>query len=237
MKAGPSPPASTSRAAGARTLVVHVLAVVATVLVLLWCIGFRGGLAFRSSNKQQIFNVHPPLMLIGLVVIAGEAILFAPSRPLSAGTPGRRRTWRCTPRGSPSASSASTRSSSSTPRRTSPTSTRCTPGSASPQSRSTRSSGSPASSPSSSRRRAGDQAVRGAVARRAGAPRLRARRGQRAARLPRKAHLPAVPAARLVGKYGAEALLVNFTAVIVLLLGIAVVIATVNADATRYTAM
>uniref|UniRef100_N1R1H4 Cytochrome b561 n=1 Tax=Aegilops tauschii TaxID=37682 RepID=N1R1H4_AEGTA len=45
------------------------------------------------------------------------------------------------------------------------------------------------------------------------------------------------PPARLVGKYGAEALLINFTAVIVLLLGIAVVIATVNADSTRYTAM
>jgi cytochrome b-561 len=67
--------AATSRAAGARTLAVHLLAVAATALVLLWCIGFRGGLAFRSSNKQQIFNVHPPLMLIGFLVLGGEAIL------------------------------------------------------------------------------------------------------------------------------------------------------------------
>ncbi|EMS48335.1 hypothetical protein TRIUR3_19278 [Triticum urartu] len=120
MKAGTTPPAS--RAAGLRTLVVHVLAVAATALVLFWCIGFRGGLAFRSSDKQRIFNVHPPLMLIGLVLGFLEKLTFLQS-------------------------------------------------------------------------------------------------------------------ARLVGKYGAEALLVNFTAVIVLLLGIAVVIATVNADSTRYTAM
>ena len=66
---------SASRAAGARTLAVHLLAAAATALVLLWCIGFRGGLAFRSRNKQQIFNVHPPLMLIGFIVIGGEAIL------------------------------------------------------------------------------------------------------------------------------------------------------------------
>ncbi|CAM0910647.1 unnamed protein product [Alopecurus aequalis] len=74
MKAAGSSP-STSRAAGARTLAVHFLAVVATALVLLWCIGFRGGLAFRTHNKQHIFNIHPPLMLIGFIVIGGEAIL------------------------------------------------------------------------------------------------------------------------------------------------------------------
>jgi cytochrome b-561 len=42
--------------------------------------------------------------------------------------------------------------------------------------------------------------------------------------------------AHLVSKYGAEALLVNFTAVVVLLLGVAVVLATVDVDATRYDA-
>lgn len=41
----------------------------------------------------------------------------------------------------------------------------------------------------------------------------------------------------MVEKYGAEALLVNFTAVVVLLLGVAVVLATVNIDGSRYTAM
>ncbi|XP_047080687.1 probable ascorbate-specific transmembrane electron transporter 2 [Lolium rigidum] len=75
MKPAGSSPAPIGKAAGARTLAVHLLAAAATALVLLWCIGFRGGLAFRSSNKQQIFNVHPPLMLIGFIVIGGEAIL------------------------------------------------------------------------------------------------------------------------------------------------------------------
>ena len=39
------------------TYVAHVLAVVSAVLVLMWCIHFRGGLAFESSNKNLIFNV------------------------------------------------------------------------------------------------------------------------------------------------------------------------------------
>jgi cytochrome b-561 len=55
-----------------RTVVVHVLAAAATVLVLVWCIHFRGGLSLRSP---LIFNVHPVLMIIGLIVLAGEAIL------------------------------------------------------------------------------------------------------------------------------------------------------------------
>jgi cytochrome b-561 len=43
--------------------------------VLVWCVHFRGGLALRSQNKQLIFNVHPVLMLLGSIVLAGEAIL------------------------------------------------------------------------------------------------------------------------------------------------------------------
>jgi cytochrome b-561 len=39
------------------TYVSHVLAVAAAVLVFVWCIHFRGGLAFESSNKNLIFNV------------------------------------------------------------------------------------------------------------------------------------------------------------------------------------
>jgi cytochrome b-561 len=52
------------------------------VLVLVWCVHFRGGLALRSQNKQLIFNVHPVLMLLGPVVLAGEAILCYRSLPL-----------------------------------------------------------------------------------------------------------------------------------------------------------
>lgn len=59
-------------AGAAPTWMAHVLAVVATVLVLLWCIHLRGGLALRSHNKQLIFNAHPVLMVIGVIVIGGE---------------------------------------------------------------------------------------------------------------------------------------------------------------------
>uniref|UniRef100_J3MPI8 Cytochrome b561 domain-containing protein n=2 Tax=Oryza brachyantha TaxID=4533 RepID=J3MPI8_ORYBR len=66
---------------GAWTVVAHVLAVAATALVLLWSIHFRGGLALRSHDKQLIFNTHPVLMLLGLVVLAAEAILSYRSFP------------------------------------------------------------------------------------------------------------------------------------------------------------
>ena len=83
--------AATGRAAGARALAVHLLAAAATALVLLWCIGFRGGLAFRSHNKQQIFNIHPPLMLIGFIVIGGEAILAYRTLPSSVSRDARKK--------------------------------------------------------------------------------------------------------------------------------------------------
>ncbi|KAK3120780.1 hypothetical protein QOZ80_8BG0641700 [Eleusine coracana subsp. coracana] len=67
-----------------RSVVVHVLAIVAVVLVLVWCVHFRGGLALQSSNnKALIFNVHPVLMITGPIVLAGEAILCYRSLPMS----------------------------------------------------------------------------------------------------------------------------------------------------------
>lgn len=39
------------------TFVVHLLAVAGIVMVLVWNIHFRGGLAWESSNKALIFNV------------------------------------------------------------------------------------------------------------------------------------------------------------------------------------
>lgn len=76
-----------SGAVDGRTLVVHVLGVAAVVLVLVWCVHFRGGLSLTSSSSsspssppsqaqlQLVFNVHPVLMTVGLIVLAGEAIL------------------------------------------------------------------------------------------------------------------------------------------------------------------
>lgn len=39
------------------TYVAHLLGIVAIVLVLVWNLHFRGGLAWNSDNKAQIFNV------------------------------------------------------------------------------------------------------------------------------------------------------------------------------------
>ncbi|EPS73361.1 hypothetical protein M569_01396 [Genlisea aurea] len=54
---------------------VRTLAAVIGVLVVIWKVRYRGGLALAAEDKILIFNVHPVLMVIGLVVIHGEAIL------------------------------------------------------------------------------------------------------------------------------------------------------------------
>ncbi|XP_073130667.1 transmembrane ascorbate ferrireductase 1 [Henckelia pumila] len=62
--------------------VAHVLAVVGAILVLVWCVSFRGGLAWEATNKSLIFNNHPVLMFIGFIVIGGQAIMSYKSLPL-----------------------------------------------------------------------------------------------------------------------------------------------------------
>ncbi|GLT35968.1 hypothetical protein SLA2020_103760 [Shorea laevis] len=64
------------------TFFAHLLAIAGAVMVLVWCIHFRGGLAWEASNKSLIFNIHPVLMLIGLIIIGGEAIISYKSIPL-----------------------------------------------------------------------------------------------------------------------------------------------------------
>ncbi|GMN57039.1 hypothetical protein TIFTF001_026141 [Ficus carica] len=54
---------------------VRVLGVFVAALLLTWTNHFRGGLALISDNKDLIFNVHPVLMVIGLVLLNGEAML------------------------------------------------------------------------------------------------------------------------------------------------------------------
>ncbi|KAH9677883.1 transmembrane ascorbate ferrireductase 1 [Citrus sinensis] len=38
------------------TFVAHAVAIVAAIMVLVWCLGFRGGLAWEDTNKNLIFN-------------------------------------------------------------------------------------------------------------------------------------------------------------------------------------
>ncbi|KAL6545190.1 hypothetical protein OROHE_009855 [Orobanche hederae] len=64
------------------SFVAHVLGIVGAILVLIWCISFRGGLAWEDTNKNLIFNLHPVLMLIGLIIIGGEAIMSYKCLPL-----------------------------------------------------------------------------------------------------------------------------------------------------------
>ncbi|XP_019451102.1 PREDICTED: probable transmembrane ascorbate ferrireductase 2 [Lupinus angustifolius] len=54
---------------------VRVFGVIITLLLLIWVFHFRGGIALFSDNKDLIFNVHPLLMVIGLVLINGEGML------------------------------------------------------------------------------------------------------------------------------------------------------------------
>ncbi|KAF9668358.1 hypothetical protein SADUNF_Sadunf15G0120300 [Salix dunnii] len=57
------------------TFVAHVLAIAGAIMVLVWNLYYRGGLAWDSANKNLIFNLHPVLMLIGFIIIGGEAII------------------------------------------------------------------------------------------------------------------------------------------------------------------
>ncbi|KAJ6808481.1 putative ascorbate-specific transmembrane electron transporter 1 [Iris pallida] len=65
------------------TYAAHVLGVASAAMVLVWCVHFRGGLAFESTNKNLIFNLHPVLMLIGFVILGGEAIVSYKALPFS----------------------------------------------------------------------------------------------------------------------------------------------------------
>ncbi|KAI9162291.1 hypothetical protein LWI28_025826 [Acer negundo] len=65
------------------TFAAHVLAIAGAIMVLVWCFYFRGGLAWEATNKSLIFNLHPVLMLIGLIIIGGEAIISYKSLPLT----------------------------------------------------------------------------------------------------------------------------------------------------------
>ncbi|XP_062195164.1 transmembrane ascorbate ferrireductase 2 [Phragmites australis] len=57
--------------------IVRLLGVAAAASILFWAIHFRGGMALSTEeeSKLPIFNVHPVLMLIGLVALNGEALL------------------------------------------------------------------------------------------------------------------------------------------------------------------
>lgn len=56
-------------------LLVRIMGMMVTALVLTWALHYRGGMSLISDNKDHIFNVHPVLMVIGLILLNGEAML------------------------------------------------------------------------------------------------------------------------------------------------------------------
>ncbi|XP_002981734.2 probable ascorbate-specific transmembrane electron transporter 2 [Selaginella moellendorffii] len=62
-------------------LTVHILGVAAAILVLIWSISYRGGLNWNAVNKNLVFNIHPVLMVIGFIFVSSEAILVYKSVP------------------------------------------------------------------------------------------------------------------------------------------------------------
>ncbi|CAD6244959.1 unnamed protein product [Miscanthus lutarioriparius] len=55
---------------------VRLLGLAAAAGILFWAVHFRGGMALSTDeeSKLPLFNVHPVLMLIGLVALNGEAL-------------------------------------------------------------------------------------------------------------------------------------------------------------------
>ncbi|KAG1368065.1 Ascorbate-specific transmembrane electron transporter 1 [Cocos nucifera] len=56
-------------------LVIRLMGFTAAALIITWATHFRRGMALISDNKDLIFNVHPVLMVIGFILLNGEAIL------------------------------------------------------------------------------------------------------------------------------------------------------------------
>ncbi|XP_044491838.1 probable ascorbate-specific transmembrane electron transporter 1 [Mangifera indica] len=57
------------------TIFAHLLVIAVATLVLVWLLEKRNGFAFNSVNKFKIFNLHPFFMIIGYILIGGEAIM------------------------------------------------------------------------------------------------------------------------------------------------------------------
>ncbi|XP_073282610.1 probable ascorbate-specific transmembrane electron transporter 1 isoform X1 [Primulina huaijiensis] len=63
------------------TLFAHVVAIAVITLLLVWLLHFREGVAFKSEVEAKIFNMHPLLMVIGFVLLSGEAIMAYKTLP------------------------------------------------------------------------------------------------------------------------------------------------------------
>ncbi|XP_073309485.1 transmembrane ascorbate ferrireductase 2-like [Primulina huaijiensis] len=54
---------------------LRLIGITLAALTIIWTQRFRGGMALVSEDKALIFNVHPVLMLIGFLLLNGEAMI------------------------------------------------------------------------------------------------------------------------------------------------------------------
>ncbi|KAL5721819.1 ascorbate ferrireductase (transmembrane) [Ranunculus cassubicifolius] len=57
------------------TVLGHFFGVMAAILMLVWLLHYRGGIDLDSDKNDRVFNVHPFLMYLGFIFVAGEAIM------------------------------------------------------------------------------------------------------------------------------------------------------------------
>ncbi|KAI4357453.1 hypothetical protein L6164_001401 [Bauhinia variegata] len=62
------------RAAGI-TILAHLFGILAIILLLVWLLHYRGGVEYDSEYAARVFNVHPLMMFLGFIFLAGEAMM------------------------------------------------------------------------------------------------------------------------------------------------------------------
>ncbi|XP_057443251.1 probable transmembrane ascorbate ferrireductase 3 [Lotus japonicus] len=53
----------------------HLFGVLAIILLLVWLLHYREGIEFDSDIGFRVFNVHPLLMFLGFIFLAGEGMM------------------------------------------------------------------------------------------------------------------------------------------------------------------
>ncbi|XP_016490353.2 putative transmembrane ascorbate ferrireductase 3 [Nicotiana tabacum] len=63
------------RPASKITIFAHLFGLLALILMLVWLLHYREGVNLFSYYPNQIFNVHPLLMFLGMIFLSGQALM------------------------------------------------------------------------------------------------------------------------------------------------------------------
>ncbi|XP_050235114.1 probable ascorbate-specific transmembrane electron transporter 1 [Mercurialis annua] len=63
------------------TMLAHLVAIAIATLVLVWFLHFEEGFSYTSLDKVKILNLHGFLMVVGFILVAGEAIMVYKTIP------------------------------------------------------------------------------------------------------------------------------------------------------------